>query len=522
VVFGSSSTAGAYTTVAYSGASPDSNQRLLSVELTRSGSQTVLAFSRALDNGGITLSARGQNNMIWAVGGSDIIAHHAAAGAFTWVIDQSEESETDGCTASTLAGYACMAEINDKIDLHWAASGDSVSVAVVAETTNYVAFGPSEDAKMAGSEVVIGSSTLQVQPYKLTSQSTSGVQVDSSQTIESASLEEVGGVTTLKYTRQLDNGGNLVISKSGENRMVWAIGPSDSLAHHSSRGVIDWSLAGGVSSVSLVNDYHVAHAVLMLLSWGVAMPLGMLIARFTKHFQATPGKKPFWFTWHIRIQIGSLVVALIAFILALVKLENGIPVTHAHGVLGVVVMALGLFQPLNAALRPAPTADKRVYWNWIHWGTGRGVLVLVVPTIFLGIKRLADKDGSDSLRNGLWGGYGALIALFVGGTVAAHFMTPKKEENGNPTQQVPSPDPTPKPPTDPIPLQPMPPSQQQQPQMQSMQAAQQPTAWAVLQPGAADPQQQQQQPVAAPPSAWPSPPMPQAGLGPNVAPQPFS
>ena len=62
---------------------------------------------------------------------------------------------------------------------------------------------------------------------------------------------------------------------------------------------------------------------------------------------------------------------------------------QAHGAMGLIVMILGLLQPLNAFFRPhnQPGEEKskhRQYWEYVHKGSGYFAIVLAVPTIFLG------------------------------------------------------------------------------------------------------------------------------------------
>ncbi len=70
-------------------------------------------------------------------------------------------------------------------------------------------------------------------------------------------------------------------------------------------------------------------------------------------------KPPFWFKYHRIIQSVGLVVAIIAFILAL-SMIKGSHFDEPHHRLGLVVMILGILQPLNALIRPHPTPRTTV------------------------------------------------------------------------------------------------------------------------------------------------------------------
>ena len=57
---------------------------------------------------------------------------------------------------------------------------------------------------------------------------------------------------------------------------------------------------------------------------------------------------------------------------------------YAHGVIGCVLMAVGLLQPLNALLRPHTPAEGhsktklRTAWEWLHKSSGYFVLLIAI------------------------------------------------------------------------------------------------------------------------------------------------
>ena len=56
----------------------------------------------------------------------------------------------------------------------------------------------------------------------------------------------------------------------------------------------------------------------------------------------------------------------------------------AHGIMGVVVMTLGILQPINGFLRPHHGKPWRRAWELLHKGSGYVAVLLAVPTICLG------------------------------------------------------------------------------------------------------------------------------------------
>ncbi len=102
----------------------------------------------------------------------------------------------------------------------------------------------------------------------------------------------------------------------------------------------------------------VAHGAIMFLAWGVFLPLGIFIARFTKTLK--PGAKvPVWFQYHRIIQSVGLCFALVGFIMALTMVD-GDHFMRPHQRLGLAVMIVGLLQPMNALIRPHPQPRTRM------------------------------------------------------------------------------------------------------------------------------------------------------------------
>jgi len=125
------------------------------------------------------------------------------------------------------------------------------------------------------------------------------------------------------------------------------------------------------------------HAIFMALGWGVLLPGGMLIARFGK----TRFPEGQWFAIHKKMQIAGLFLAFIGIILAF---SYGSGTKYAHMSIGIIVMILGFSQPLNAFFRPHPPKDEpksqaRIYWEYLHKGSGYMSIFLGLVNICVGI-----------------------------------------------------------------------------------------------------------------------------------------
>ena len=141
------------------------------------------------------------------------------------------------------------------------------------------------------------------------------------------------------------------------------------------------------AALSATQQLVLAHGSLMLVSWGVLLPSGVLMAHFLRH------RNPTWFLLHRAVQSVGLLCALGGFIIALTQFavfsDGYYAPAQAHGSMGVIVMVLGLLQPLNAYFRPHkqkdhPVSVNRQRWEWLHKGSGYFALALAVPTICVG------------------------------------------------------------------------------------------------------------------------------------------
>jgi hypothetical protein len=144
------------------------------------------------------------------------------------------------------------------------------------------------------------------------------------------------------------------------------------------------------------------HGRLMVLSWAVLLPLGVIIARF---YKVTPGQdwprkldNKLWWHSHLGLQYAGGVVMFVG--LALIWLSgSGSPTAQLHRWLGYVVLGLGVLQflagwfrgskggPTDASLRGDHydmTLRRRIFEH-AHKAFGYGALLLGVATILSGL-----------------------------------------------------------------------------------------------------------------------------------------
>merc|ERR1719261_668438 len=150
-------------------------------------------------------------------------------------------------------------------------------------------------------------------------------------------------------------------------------------------------------------------------AWGFFLPAGVVVARMLRH------RPPLWFYLHIGLQMFGLTCALAGFAMALSEFsvfeEHAPKKSTRHGTLGLVVMSLGLLQPLNALIRPhAPGPGavrplKRLLWEVWHKGSGLVAIILSIPTVVLGTQLITKTDTYQAAYGAAWG---AVVLLALG------------------------------------------------------------------------------------------------------------
>lgn len=276
--------------------------------------------------------------------------------------------------------------------LYWTVDEDrgTVSFALRATTTGWVALGfrpPGSSApSMVGSVASLftaGSGASTATDYDLDGKSAGLVRertgAEAADTyMTDASVVEAGGFTTARFTRPLKTDFSLLAfgDKGERTTLLWAAGPTDALAQHSSRGTVSVDLATGdlsaVASQPFDNDAVDRHAALMIAAFMVLLPLGAVAARLMRRQSGadtgaeagkTLGVPPsVWFRAHVALQLVGLLCAVVGFVLAYRFVSDAgsshVAVTHAR--LGIAAVALLLAQPIGGALRPAaPGAGER-------------------------------------------------------------------------------------------------------------------------------------------------------------------
>ncbi|CAL9158254.1 cytochrome b561 and DOMON domain-containing protein At5g47530-like [Musa acuminata AAA Group] len=128
------------------------------------------------------------------------------------------------------------------------------------------------------------------------------------------------------------------------------------------------------------------HGVLNAVSWGVMMPMGAIIARYLRVFQAAD---PAWYYLHIACQISAYIIGVSGWGLGLKLGSESVGVVHhKHRMMGIALFCLATLQVFALLLRPDKKNKHRIYWNMYHHSVGYLVIILSVVNTFEGFEIL--------------------------------------------------------------------------------------------------------------------------------------
>ncbi|KAH8517929.1 hypothetical protein H0E87_005738 [Populus deltoides] len=320
------------------------------------------------------------------------------------LISLSVSSLAQSCSSYSFSNsqkYTACNELSQlSCSLHWNYHPSNMTADIAfrktgASTTNWIAWALNPTRQgMAGSQALVAyrHSNGTVIVYT--------TQVDASGSMQPASLSFGVPNISAEYT-----GGDMIIFATLQlsaslvsTNQVWQEGPlsGGSPGRHpttgqniQSVGTVNFvsgtatSTGGGTSSKARKRNVH---GVLNAVSWGILMPVGIIIARYLKVFKSAG---PAWFYLHAICQTSGYAVGVAGWATG-IKLGSDSPgITYnTHRKLGITIFALGTLQVLALLLRPKPDHKYRLYWNIYHHTIGYTTVILSIVNIFEGFEAL--------------------------------------------------------------------------------------------------------------------------------------
>ncbi|KAG6791147.1 hypothetical protein POTOM_000259 [Populus tomentosa] len=189
-----------------------------------------------------------------------------------------------------------------------------------------------------------------------------------------ASLELHGNISTVNHLWQ--------VGPMSENTpMMHSVAPSS--PNVKSMGSLDF-LSGRITTTrSSSSTLRNIHGILNTVSWGILMPIGAVIARYLKRFEAAD---PLWFYLHVSCQLLAYILGGLAGFgsgIFLGARSHGIE-HSSHKIIGIVLFCLATAQVFGGLVRPDKDSKYRPFFNWFHLLAGCSTLILGIPNIYKG------------------------------------------------------------------------------------------------------------------------------------------
>ncbi|XP_068665945.1 cytochrome b561 and DOMON domain-containing protein At3g25290-like [Aristolochia californica] len=226
--------------------------------------------------------------------------------------------------------------------------------------------------------------------------------------------EFAGGVMTIFATLALPKGTTLI-------NQVWQVGSAVdgsipqkhdfAPANLAAMGTLDLTKGqafGGTTAVDSRLRKKNIHGILNAVSWGILMPIGVIMARHLRTFKSAD---PAWFYLHVSCQFSGYVIGVAGWATGLKLGHESKGVQYStHRNLGIALFCLSTLQIFALLLRPNKDHKWRVYWNVYHHSVGYSVIVMSIINVFKGLSIL---DPGNKWK------FAYIIVLVILGVIAA-------------------------------------------------------------------------------------------------------
>ena len=169
---------------------------------------------------------------------------------------------------------------------------------------------------------------------------------------------------------------------SGKSYYVLAshgeLSSGDTLEYHgSNRAFSSTKVSFSVTSIAANDNSQInglkTHGCLMVLTWCLLVPIGILFARYFKYLLAsnTCCNVPFWFVIHRPLLVISPIIAILAFIIVFSVLnwkwvDSVLTLDFVHSIFGIITIVLAVVQSILGFSRCDVGHKYRYIYNHTH------------------------------------------------------------------------------------------------------------------------------------------------------------
>ncbi|KAJ3313573.1 hypothetical protein HDV04_001790 [Boothiomyces sp. JEL0838] len=149
------------------------------------------------------------------------------------------------------------------------------------------------------------------------------------------------------------------------------------------------------------------HGIMMFIAWMIAPFLGIFCARYLKDVLGHN-----WYRLHVFFMAFACgLVTLLSFALIFLYIQPP-HFNEKHKIIGLIILLCLLFQIMLGYISNArwhPGRKTIPWWDKAHWWFGRGLFLLAIVNVYLGIDLYGDNYGSSS-----FGLYSFIVVLVLG------------------------------------------------------------------------------------------------------------
>ncbi|XP_076462807.1 putative ferric-chelate reductase 1 [Babylonia areolata] len=173
--------------------------------------------------------------------------------------------------------------------------------------------------------------------------------------------------------------------------LVWGqlVPGTDRKQQHTYRSVsshkVSLRAVGSFETQKLSDALIHAHGCLMMIAWLTVTSIGVIIARHYKGLlQGTQLRgKDVWFQVHRVLMALCVLLTVSGVVIIFVEVGGYREITSRtdmfslmHPILGLIVTALAILNPIIALFRPTPSSLRRPVFNWVHRCIGTGAHII--------------------------------------------------------------------------------------------------------------------------------------------------
>lgn len=282
---------------------------------------------------------------------------------------------------------------NPKLTMYWnLTQNNNIVMSFYSQNNGWTGFAFTSGGRMTGAHAFIYSDTVlgrNVFEYYLSAEALSGVNRVNVDQLVAKSATTNNGNTVFTFTRPLSTS-DYTINPNADISIIWAFGNSYTLAEHRQYNGGQLNLASGVLAESSGQDLRQVHGILMVIGWGILIPIGIYVARFEKSWP-----NALWFQLHRIVQATGFVLFIAGFAV-IVHYTRDRKRDHfqpGHPAAGLALTILGIIQMFGGIFRIGKDKAYRVQWEYAHRFSGYVILIFAFVMVFTGMNQLGVSQG---------------------------------------------------------------------------------------------------------------------------------